>query len=309
MQTGASAGRGGRVRLSAVEWPTWIALAAMYGAWAGVLSGYAIWGAWICVPGAIVLTFQSSLQHEALHGHPTRNALVNEALVFLPLGLFFPYRRFKETHLCHHNDTRLTDPYDDPESWYISDRDYSALSRPMRAILGMNATLAGRLLLGPFLAVFGFTRSDIRRMRAGDREISGAWVRHLIGLVVVLALVVASGMPVWLYILGMAIPAISLLSVRIFIEHRAAECPKQRSAVVEAGWFWSLLFLNNNLHRVHHERPAVAWYRLPALWRLDRERFLADNGGYHLRGYGEVARRWLFTQREPVIHPTMRREP
>ena len=57
----------------------------------------------------------SSLQHEALHGHPTRSAALNEALVFLPLGLLFPYRRFKMLHLRHHNNSALTDPYDDPE--------------------------------------------------------------------------------------------------------------------------------------------------------------------------------------------------
>ncbi|MEM6933233.1 MAG: fatty acid desaturase [Pseudomonadota bacterium] len=308
MQTGASTRPFDRVRKRAIEWPTWIALIAMYAGWLAVLANYDVFGAWVCIPGALVLTFQSSLQHEALHGHPTRNALVNEALVFLPLGLFFPYRRFKETHLCHHNDTRLTDPYDDPETWYVADRDYETLSRPMRFVLRMNNSLAGRITLGPFLSVFGFTRSDIRSIRSGDRDVIGAWTRHVIGLTVVICILVYVGMPIWLYALGMAIPAVSLLSVRVFIEHRAAECPKQRSAIVETGWFWSLLFLNNNLHRVHHERPAVPWYKLPALWRAERDRFLADNGNYHLSGYGEVARRWLFKRREPVVHPLMRRD-
>jgi hypothetical protein len=54
-----------------------------------------------------------------LHGHPTRSAALNEALVFPALGLFVPYRSFRDTHLRHHNDANLTDPYDDPESWYL----------------------------------------------------------------------------------------------------------------------------------------------------------------------------------------------
>ena len=39
---------------------------------------------------APLVTLHSSLQHEALHGHPTRSAALNEALVFPPLGLLFP---------------------------------------------------------------------------------------------------------------------------------------------------------------------------------------------------------------------------
>jgi fatty acid desaturase len=27
-----------------------------------------------------------------------------------------PYLRFRDTHLAHHHDPNLTDPYDDPES-------------------------------------------------------------------------------------------------------------------------------------------------------------------------------------------------
>ena len=63
---------------------------------------------------AVTIALQSSIVHEVLHGHPTRNALVNEAFVFLPIGLVWPYRRFKALHLRHHADERLTDPFDDP---------------------------------------------------------------------------------------------------------------------------------------------------------------------------------------------------
>ena len=65
----------------------------------------------------------------------------------------------------------------------------------------------------------------------------------------------------------------------------------------------SLLYLNNNLHCVHHSDPGLAWYRLPALWRARREEVLANNGGYRFSGYGEVVRRYAFTSREPVSWP------
>ena len=65
-----------------------------------------------------VVALQSSIMHEVLHGHPTRNGLVNEASLFLPIGIVRPSRRFKALHLRHHADERLTDPFDDPESCY-----------------------------------------------------------------------------------------------------------------------------------------------------------------------------------------------
>ncbi|MEM8699204.1 MAG: fatty acid desaturase, partial [Pseudomonadota bacterium] len=240
-------------------------------------------------------------------GHPTRRAWLNELFVALPVGLLIPYRSFKTSHLRHHNDERLTDPYDDPESWYLAEQDWPALSWPMRNLIWINGTLAGRLVVGPWLMSFGFLRAELRALRSGCTDTRGAWLRHLPGMAVVLALVWAAGMPAWIYVLAVVWPALSLLSLRTFIEHRAATCPKQRSAIIESGWFWSLLFLNNNLHRVHHERPALAWYRLPAAWRAEKARYLSENGGYHFADYGAVARRWMWRRREPMVHPLMRK--
>ncbi len=292
-----------------IEWPTWIALISVHVGWALVLILYNVVGPLVIVPGAILVAFHSSLQHEALHGHPTRSRILNELLVSLPVGLFIPYRRFRDMHLRHHNDSRLTDPYDDPESRYLAEHDWESLSRPMRWLFAVNSTFAGRMIIGPILLVILFLKDDLMMLVRGDRGIVSAWCVHVAGLVPVLWLISISGMPIWLYIAGIALPALSLLSIRIYIEHRAAECPMQRTAVVEANWFWSLLFLNNNLHRVHHERPSAAWFRLPGIWREERDKVLSDNGHYLIAGYGEVARRWLFRRREPVVHPTMRRGP
>lgn len=275
--------------------------------WLAGLALYAPLGALACVPLAIAVAFHSSLQHEALHGHPTRSAALNEALVWLPLGLFIPYRRYRQLHLVHHNDERLTDPYDDPESYYVAEGDYAAMGRVRRALLAINATFAGRMPIGPPLSLFGFWRAEWQAVRAGDRLVRAAWLHHFAGLVPVAAAVTAAGVPLSLYVLLVAWPGMSLIMVRSFIEHRADEDPKRRSAIVEAGAFWRLLFLNNTLHRVHHERPGVPWYELPAIWRAERVRILAENGGYLVRGYGEVVRRWLLRRREPVVHPLMRR--
>jgi fatty acid desaturase len=104
----------------AVEWPTLAVLAATYAVWMAVTSFAGTLGPWIAIPLlAVILAQHSSLQHEALHGHPFRNQRLNDALVFPALGLLVPYRRFRDTHLAHHHDPNLTDPYDDPESNYL----------------------------------------------------------------------------------------------------------------------------------------------------------------------------------------------
>jgi len=304
MNTGASRAR---ARDGQVEWPTCAALAGCYALWLLSMAAWETVGIAAFVPMALAVGFHSSLQHEVLHAHPTRNAAVNEALVWLPIGLTIPYRRFRDSHLKHHNDSRLTDPYDDPESFYVAEGDYARLGPLMRRLLALNATFAGRMAVGPGLALWGFWRSELRLALAGDRAVRNAWTHHAAGLVPVLAVILAMGVPLWLYLPLAAYPGVSLIMIRSFIEHRAVADPKQRSALVESGPFFSLLFLNNNLHRVHHERPGLPWYALPALYRAERERYLAETGGYLIHGYGEVVRRWLVAPREPVVHPLMRR--
>ena len=297
---GASRAGPGRAE---IEWPTWVALAACYTSW-----GLALWfapelGWWYVLPGAVTVAFHSSLQHEILHGHPTRNGLVNEALVFPAVGLFIPYRRFRDLHLKHHNDERLTDPYDDPESFYLGASDWSARCVVMCTLLRINATFAGRMIIGPAMAMWAFWRTEARLILTGDRAVIGAWVRHAIGAVPVVLAVRAAGVDLWFYALAAAYPGMSLIMVRSFIEHRAAENAPERTAIVEGGLFWRLLFLNNNLHSVHHNRPSMAWYRIPEVWQSEREQVLTRNGGYLLPGYWAVIRRWFWRAREPVVHP------
>ena len=80
------------------------------------------------------------------------------------------------------------------------------------------------------------------------------------------------GMPFWQYYLLIAYPGISLALVRSYCEHQAAEDVEHRTIIVEASPFWSLLFLNNNLHVAHHTVPALAWYKIPAFYRAERDR-------------------------------------
>lgn len=293
------------------ERPTWALLVACYAAWLGATAAIGAapptFALIALVPAILATALHASLQHEALHGHPTRSAALNEALVFPALGLAYPYRRFRELHLRHHHDERLTDPWDDPESWYLAEGRVRTLSRPLRLALEANRTLLGRMILGPWLGAAGLIAQDLPALRAGEARVRDAWLRHLAGVAAVLLWLSAVGVPLWLYVVGVAWPAASLIYVRTFIEHRAAVDPGHRTAIVEAGPFWSLLFLNNNLHAVHHDAPTLPWHRLPERWRAGRAAILARNDGHSLPGYGPVFRRWLLRPREPLAHPYARR--
>ncbi len=80
---------------------------------------------------AVLLAWQSSLQHETIHGHPTGSRQINTLFGWPPLSLWLPYEVYRETHLRHHRckGPRLTRPTDDPESHYLPARPASPLQR------------------------------------------------------------------------------------------------------------------------------------------------------------------------------------
>jgi fatty acid desaturase len=293
-----------RAGAAPVEWPTLALLAATYLAWLAVPAFAAPLGPWLAIPLlAVVLAQHSSLQHEAIHGHPTGSDRLNEALLFPALGLLVPYRRVRDLHLAHHFDPQLTDPYDDPESNYLDPSVWGRLRRPVRALLAFNNTLLGRMLVGPVVGTLRFWQDDVEAARAGDRSVARAWAAHLAGIVpVALWLVLAGSMPLWQYLAGCYLAA-SILRIRTFLEHQAEERVASRSVIIEDRGPLALLFLNNNLHAVHHARPRLPWYRLPAEYRARREEWLRRNGGYAYRSYGEVFRRYLLARKDPVAHP------
>ncbi len=289
---------------SAVEWPTLGLMAATYALWAVGTTSAAV----AFPPLGFVLTLLaivqfSSLQHEVLHGHPFRSRRLSEALVFPGLTVFIPYGRFRDTHLDHHRDERLTDPYDDPEANYLDPAVWARLSPAMQAMLRVNNTLCGRMAIGPAISVWALVRGDLRAIRAGDRRVRAAWAWHVPGLGLVVAwLALTPGIGPLGY-LAAAYGAFSVLKIRTFLEHRAHEKARGRTVIVEDRGLLALLFLNNNLHVVHHCRPGVPWYRLPAAYRDGRAEYLRRNEGYLYRSYGEVFRRHFLAAKDPVPHP------
>ena len=136
---------------------------------------------------------------------------------------------------------------------------------------------------GPAISQFVFMRDDLRRVRAGDLVIMRAWLLHAVGVTPVVYWVTTFGsMPLPAHVLA-AYAGLSFLKVRTFLEHRAHERPRGRTVVVDDRGPLALLFLNNNFHLVHHVHPGVAWFRLPAMFDRNRERYLGRNEGHVYR--------------------------
>lgn len=250
----------------------------------------------------LALVLHASITHEVLHGHPFPSRRVSEALVLVNPGLAVPYLRFRDTHLAHHLDSNLTDPYDDPESNYLDPAVWARTPRWRRALLRLNNTLLGRMVLGSVIGQLVFMRNDWADIQSGDRDVLRGWLIHGPGVVLVLALVWVSPMPMWLYLLC-CYGAMSVLKIRTFLEHQAHEKTRGRTVVIEDRGLLALLFLNNNFHVVHHMHPKVPWYNLPTLYQNNRARYLACNEGYRYRSYRDVFARHFFSAKDPVAHP------
>lgn len=288
------------------ETPTWILVAVIYTGWLSLTWFYDALPWWLVLPlGGWLIAWQNSFQHEALHGHPTRRRWLNEILARPPLGLWMPYAIYRDSHLAHHETATLTDPLDDPESFYLSPEQWAAAKPARRALLTVNNTLAGRMVLGPWIAAIRFWAAEARALLSGNFGNARAWLLHVLLCAAVLAWVrLACGIPVLEYVLLFAWPGLSLTLVRSYTEHRPARSQDMRSAIVEAGPLGGLLFLNNNLHLVHHARPDLPWYKLPAVYRAGRDGYLERNGGFLFRGgYLEIARRYALRPKDVPVHP------
>jgi fatty acid desaturase len=288
-----------------VEWPT-VALAfAIYALWlmATFFRRDLPWWA-LSALGAWIVTWQLNLQHETIHGHPTRNRRVNEAIGCWPLSLWLPYSIYRSTHLAHHRDENLTDPFEDPESYYWTASGWGGLGPVWRALAYARTTLLGRVTLGPAFLIGGFIRDLLRDAWRGKRGARAILGRHLLLCTPVLIWVIGiCHMPLWVYLACFVYPGAGLAMVRSFAEHRAVPEAERRTAIVENAWILGPLFLFNNLHAVHHLRHRLPWYQIPKFYRLNRAALIKRNGGLVYRGYFDVARRYLWRPHDSPIHP------
>src|SRR5471030_2466125 len=85
------------------EWRTWLLVPTVYAAWwLAVVAHHALGQ----VAGSLLLILATcwftSLQHELIHGRPSRNRRVNRLMGVVPLAVWYPYELYRHSHLAHH---------------------------------------------------------------------------------------------------------------------------------------------------------------------------------------------------------------
>ncbi len=286
-----------------LETPTLALAAIIHGGWLALTWGWSATPLWLALPAAAwLLAWHNSLQHEAVHGHPTGRPRIDAVIAGLPLGLWLPFPIYRASHLAHHGTAFLTDPFDDPESYYIAREAWQRMSRGRRWLLRAMQTVLGRLILGPPVVVARLLAGEARLIARGNLRRLGTWALHALLCAAVLAWVIGvCGIPLWLYLAAFVYPGLALTLLRSFIEHRPAAEQVARSALVEAGPVFSLLYLNNNLHALHHAAPQIPWYQLPGIYRETRAALLRRNRGFRYGGYLEVVRRFALRAKDSPV--------
>ncbi|MEF3090540.1 fatty acid desaturase [Enterobacter sp. 10-1] len=298
-----------RSRLWRSELPTWLLIITIYGGWFATL---AYWQTLGLLPATLLLIWFSawymSLQHELIHGHPTRWPRLNQLLGILPLAVWYPYGLYRDSHLAHHDNHHLTIPVDDPESYYFTAESWRRFAPWQRKVIHLRNTFIGRLLLAPLLDIAQTLVSAWRAFRLRQKAAMAMWTTHGLLLAGLFALMARVDFSPLYFVAVVSYPALALTKVRSFLEHRAADDPLARSVINEAGLPWRVLFLNLNYHSVHHDLPGVPWYGLRKLYLLERENYRQRNHGFLVRGYGEWLRRFLFRAVEVNAHPGVKKQ-
>jgi fatty acid desaturase len=286
------------------DWPTWLLLVGTFAAWFCVIHYSGLLGRGLTLLMLVpVITFWMSVQHELLHGHPTRWLWLNKILGYAPLAVWYPYTLYRDSHLLHHRDEELTRPQLDPESRYFSEHHWQRNGVSARTLHWLNKTLYGRLLVGPIIALISLVAEELGRLRRGEQQAWLMWLTHGACVFAVLLFVQAQGgIGVLEYLLA-SVLALALSMVRSFYEHRPAVSPEQRSVINEAGWPWRWLFLNLNLHLIHHDLPGLPWYYLPRVYEERREDWLRRSGHFLVAGYGELFRHHGLRPIDSPQHP------
>ncbi len=203
---------------SIIEWPTVYLAFVIYGSWAAITYYHSLFPAWfVMVAGAWLIAWHSSLQHEILHGHPTPRQGVNTLLAFPPLSLWLPYHIYRASHLDHHRAELLADPGIDPESYYWTRHAWSELSPISKALVRLQTSLTGRLVLGPAWNAWRLIVQEFAAARSDPRGILVSWGAHLAGCAVVL---------IWVVGICKIKPMVLSIRASYILEHRCRSCAR-----------------------------------------------------------------------------------
>lgn len=286
------------------EWPTILLAVGIHAAWLALTYFHAaVPLPLLALLGGAVVAWHGSLQHETIHGHPTGIRRIDAAIGSAPLSLWLPYAIYRRSHLAHHAAPHITDPLGDPESHYLARAGGRA-----ELFARLEATLLGRMLLGPPIRLGRFLAAEAARGYHEPLEVARDWLAHGLALLPLLFWLHWVGLSIGTYLLVFVYPGAAISLLRSFAEHRADADSRRRAAIIERPGIFGLLFLNNNLHAVHHARPELAWYNLPDHFREHRAIYAPAP---YYRSYGEVAHRFALAAQDDVVHPAYRarREP
>lgn len=290
-----------------IDGPTWLVAIVLYAAWFALVWYHALLPWWvILIVGSYLTAWHFSLQHEAIHAFRGVPRWLAFAVVFPPIGMWFPFPLYRKSHRTHHRDPDLTVPGVDTESYYVRQADWARLGKVRRALLIFNQTLLGRLLIGPLLRLETLVIRESQRVARGDYSHLPHWALHFVAVGLLFWFISGvCGFPWWQYVLLVAYPGMSLGLLRAFTEHRAAEDHRERTASVESNVVFGLLFLYNNLHVVHHAEPAMPWYDIPRHYRENKAHWHERNAHFVYSGYGTLVRRFLLKPVFSPVHPTL----
>ncbi len=281
-------------RTTKIEWPTVALAVAIYGGWMAVTAVHGLLPVpLLMLAGGWFLGWHGSLQHETIHGHPTRHRHVNDLIGGVPLSLWLPYGVYRRTHVAHHRSAAPTHPVHDPESRYVA----GGTGWTLR-IARLRSTLAGQMVLGPVASIALFLITEGARAWRRPAAFAREWGPHLLGVALVLAWLRAVELPIGTYLVCFVLPGQAASLLRGYAEHRADAPGPSRAATVISHGPLALLFLNNNLHAAHHADPGAPWYRLPV---VETQRQGRNEPRY--RGYRDVIRRFAFRAHDTVHHP------
>lgn len=286
------------------EFPTWVLVIVIYGGWFATLYFWQFLGR---IPATVLLiwftAWYMSLQHELIHGHPTRVAWFNQLLGTLPLAVWYPFGLYRDSHLAHHNHDHLTVPVDDPESYYFTDESWAKFSPWQRKLIQARNTFPGRLLLAPLLDIFQTLTGAYQAFRHLQLRNMAMWLIHGALLVPLFMWMETIGFSALYFVLAVSYPALALTKVRSFLEHQAADDPLARSVINEAALVWRVLFLNLNYHSVHHDLPGVPWYGLREIYLRNKQDYQQRNQQFVVHGYGEWLRQFWAKTVDVTVHP------
>jgi fatty acid desaturase len=262
--------------------------AATIGALLGVpvlVQGDARFG-WLLLPVVLLTNFFWALHHEAIHGslNPSRriNLLAGRLMAIL-LGSSFHVLRF--AHLMHHRFNR--NPRDRPDVFdpAVTSRAAARLGFIGSLVIGVHLyELAAPLLC---LLPKPVIRRILDRIYRGDdravTEIRRAAYRLFLDsaqlrsirtdAVLAAALLAAAAMAFgshWPMLVGFVAGRGALISIFDNVYHFGTPIDRPEYARnLALPRPLQALFLNMNLHRVHHGRPSIPWWALPAQLRAD----------------------------------------